>query len=413
MSSRVIIQDSVNNNGRKKMLLMGITGSGKSSLCNVLTGNLYNTGPFAVGHDPSSCTRETKFGEAFFCGNKTRPFTIVDTIGFSDPDLENDQEIIVELVGTLQKFCDHINAIMIVINGGNPRLDAALIAMIKIFEGIFTTDMWKHVGIIFTHLSMDEKSVKKREKSSCKTDQQFGEDMIKKINNKFPNSKGLLKEFFMIDATYDESDGKEADPFENSTNRLYELLERNPGLPTTKVMEVETESKRLNRLLEEDKAKTIEMERKLEAYQKMSEEEKEEMKKNFAKQNAADKVKMEKLMKSIDENYRRNEKEKAEIKKEFEKQSAAYQVQMENLKKDMDEKNKNSEKEKAEIIKQLQEKHDQAKAQMEKRLADVEDKHRRDNERKKSSFTEVLDVITDFIPLVSGIKNLFKKNVYH
>merc|ERR1712168_1405176 len=147
---------------------MGITGSGKSSLCNVLSGSDFEKGPFAIGHDPSACTKETRFGEAFFCENKTMPFTVVDTIGFSDPDMDDDQEIIVELVRTLQNFCDHINAIMIVINGGNPRLDAALIAMIKIFEGIFTKDMWKHVGIIFTHLSMDEKSVKKREKSSCK-----------------------------------------------------------------------------------------------------------------------------------------------------------------------------------------------------------------------------------------------------
>lgn len=284
--SAVTVVDDVRGNGRKKVLVIGITGAGKSSLCNALTGNEFSNGDFAIGHDPNACTRETKFGEAFFCGNKERPFTIVDTIGFADPDLESDQEIIVELVKTLTNFCDHINAIIILINGANVRLDAGLIAIIKILEGIFTKDMWNYVCIIFSHMSMDMKSVNARKNKKNKTDTEYGTDMIQMINDTFPASVGLLSQYFIVDCTFDKEDTEESKEFEKNTELFYKFFDSKPGLSTNKATIVETENVALKKKLDEDKKATEELKKAMEDLRLRSEAEKVEIYKQMEKQMA-------------------------------------------------------------------------------------------------------------------------------
>lgn len=296
---KVQLVDDVRGNGRKKVLIIGITGAGKSSLCNALTGMDFSSGDFLIGHDPKACTKETRFGEAFYCGDKTRPFTIVDTIGFADPDLENDQAIIVELVNTLKNFCDHINAIIIVINGQNARLDAGLIAIIKIFEGIFTKDIWNHVCIVFSHLPMDVKSVKTRKNKKKKTDTEYGKDMIKMINSKFPDSVGLLNQYFIIDSTYEKEDADESEEFETNTELFYSFFNSKPCLPTTKVTIVETENVALKRKLEEDRIATEDLKRAMKDLRKCSKAEKNEIYKQMEKQMAENGKEKEEIMARI------------------------------------------------------------------------------------------------------------------
>ena len=158
----MVVKEDICGNGSKKLLIIGKTGTGKSSLCNVLTGNPFNSDIFPVSSEADSCTQKTKFCDAFFNGNKEMPVSIIDTIGFDDPATDNDAETVAELVEKLKNACDHVNCFVLAVNGQNPRLDGSLVGMIRLFDGIFGEQFWKQMIVVFTIMAMDQKSVKKR-----------------------------------------------------------------------------------------------------------------------------------------------------------------------------------------------------------------------------------------------------------
>ena len=104
-------------------------------------------------------------------------FSLIDTIGFDDPNNDTDANIISELVVKLKNNCDHVNLFIVAVNGQNPRLDASLVGMIKIIEGMFGEKFWSQVLLVFTRLQMDSKSIKRRTKNSDgRTDDDLGSD---------------------------------------------------------------------------------------------------------------------------------------------------------------------------------------------------------------------------------------------
>ena len=71
----------------------GESGTGKSTLCNVLAGekhdsNIFPASPYASGR--THCT--SIHTDAFFAGDNLKPFTIIDTQGFNDPGKVGSQE---------------------------------------------------------------------------------------------------------------------------------------------------------------------------------------------------------------------------------------------------------------------------------------------------------------------------------
>ena len=70
--------------------------------------------------------------------------SLIDTIGFDDPEKDADAEIISDLVIKLRDNCDHVNLFIIAVNGQSPRLDGSLIGMIRIFEGMFGEKFWRY-----------------------------------------------------------------------------------------------------------------------------------------------------------------------------------------------------------------------------------------------------------------------------
>ena len=134
LPARVTLPDNLVENGRKKILVIGKTGTGKSSLCNVLCGADHDAEVFPVSAEASACTQRTFFCDVNFNNNKEWPISLIDTIGFDDPDKDDDAKIIAELVLKLKNLFD------IAVNGQNPRLDGSLLGMIRIFEGMFGQD---------------------------------------------------------------------------------------------------------------------------------------------------------------------------------------------------------------------------------------------------------------------------------
>ena len=239
------VRESVRGNNRKKLLVIGKTGTGKSSLCNVLTGNLPNAKAFPVSGKATTCTQETTFADADFCGVPSKPISIVDTIGFDDPTKDHDAKIIADLVLQLQQNCDYVNTFVMAVNGQNPRLDGSLLQMIKIFEKMFTSKFWDQVVVVFTRLHMDKPSIERRlEENEGSTDDILAKEYLSEIERLFGVETSRLNYLF-LDSQYRRTDVEEVQAFFNHSERLYNHLMEMPGLPTSEITTVLTENQRL------------------------------------------------------------------------------------------------------------------------------------------------------------------------
>ena len=240
---------NISHNGLKKILVIGKTGTGKSSLCNVLAGKEFDADYFPTSSDPTTCTQKTKFANVNLNGDRNRPVSVIDTIGFDDPTKDHDAEIIAELVVKLKTRCDYVNLFVLAVNGQNPRLDGSLLTMIRILEGMFSKQFWNQVVLVFTQLPMSERDKLRRERERMKTDDEFAADFIKEVEKQFEDCTGL--HCLYMDATYDKNDEHEKAAFDSACTVLHEMLEDLPGLPTENVKQVETGNETLKRKIKE------------------------------------------------------------------------------------------------------------------------------------------------------------------
>ncbi|XP_023348693.1 uncharacterized protein LOC111717425 [Eurytemora carolleeae] len=241
--------ESISHNGLKKILVIGKTGTGKSSLCNVLAGKECNADYFPTSSDPTSCTQETKFANVFLNGDKNKPVSLIDTIGFDDPTKDHDATIIAELAVKLNTRCDYVNLFVLAVNGQNPRLDGSLLTMIRILEGMFSKDFWNQIVLVFTRMPMSLRDKERREKINRKTDAQLAADFIKVVEEQFRDCSGLR--YLYMDATYEKYDDDEEAAFNSACFKLNEMLEELPGLPTENVKKVETDNVLLQQKIKE------------------------------------------------------------------------------------------------------------------------------------------------------------------
>ena len=209
----------------KTFLIIGKTGTGKSSLCNRIVGHDYDSAIFPVSEGATSCTQSTILGTALFNGDKEKPpVNVIDTIGFDDPKNDTDVRIIAELVSKLKNNCDYVNLFGIAVNGQAPRLDGSLVAMIKIFEEMFGQRFWKQCVLLFTRISMNDYAKKKRARQNKKTDDQLASEYVREVEKMFPTSAGGLR-YLYLDACYDEDLPEEAAHFQESMVELYRTFQ--------------------------------------------------------------------------------------------------------------------------------------------------------------------------------------------
>ena len=204
--SSSLVED-INGNTFKKVLIVGKTGTGKSSLCNVVAGKAHDADLFPVSAEAQGCTGTTTFGNVFFNGSRETPVSLIDTVGFDDPERDTDATIISELVIKLRTKCDHVNLFVIAVNGQEPRLDGSLNGMIRIFEGMFGAKFWSQAVIVFTRLPMDSRSIESRKRITKQTDAQLAAKYIKSVQDKFPRGKG--RKYHIVDSCRDTSDREE------------------------------------------------------------------------------------------------------------------------------------------------------------------------------------------------------------
>ena len=246
---------SISHNGLKKILVIGKTGTGKSSLCNVLAGKEYDADYFPTSSEGTSCTQKTKFKDVFLNGDQKKPVSLIDTMGFDDPTKDHDAKIIDELVAKLKTRCDYVHMFVLAVNGQSPRLEGSLLTMIKILEGMFTKQFWNQTVLVFTRMPMNLRDKEKREKKiNKKTDEEFAADFIKIAEEQFGDRSGLG--YLFMDAIYEKDDDDEKKAFDSACTKLYEMLEELPGLSTDYVKKVETDNALLQQKIKEKEAET-------------------------------------------------------------------------------------------------------------------------------------------------------------
>ena len=247
-NDRVGVVTNLVDNERRKILIVGKTGTGKSSLCNILAGLDFNNPMFAISADAQSCTEQTNLANVYFNGDVIRPISIIDTIGFDDRDRDTDTDIIRDLETSLKTRCDYVNLFAIAVNGQNPRLDGSLVGMIGIFQEMFGEAFWPQTVVIFTRLSMKESAKADRERIAGKTDQKLAQEYLLAVRKKFPSCRAL--KYLFIDSCRDRSDTTSEQTFQSSMEQLWSMLQGAPELSTDRVKKAQSEKAKLLEQLE-------------------------------------------------------------------------------------------------------------------------------------------------------------------
>jgi len=243
--------------GRKRIVVIGETGSGKSSLCNVLAGRPANGDFFPVGHGCSSKTWETTVRQAKWNGDAI-DIEIIDTPGLDDAKgAEEDEKNITDMIKKL-KDLDTIHLFLLVINGAKQRLTRSLIEIVRIFHDMFGEDFLGRTVLGVSNWSFNRNVVKTRGRQS-KTEASLTEDLFKKFVDAGVRFKKSIPTVF-IDSHFDRKESDENDEFKkNMALLMTELQKASPfgckGFKEVKpnILIVKERTEEEKRLLEEAK----------------------------------------------------------------------------------------------------------------------------------------------------------------
>jgi len=150
-----------------RVILMGPTGTGKSTLANVLSGCEPDDDTcFETCAGGESCTQETSVNVITFLGNETfGSCTLTDCPGFGDTGDEGDGPIITNIVDVLKHKLGDANLILLCIDY-NQRFGPVMHDMILVLESLFSpTRLWDHVLIEVTKWSYSDDAIYERNRT--------------------------------------------------------------------------------------------------------------------------------------------------------------------------------------------------------------------------------------------------------
>ena len=209
----------------KRMIILGQSGVGKSSLANILLGrdNKFNGSGFQNGcfkevwGTGKRGTNETCYDSQHWLGDPSEPIvTIIDTPGFGE-DAEKEEDTINGLVYTLKKEIKYIHAFVLAIKGNELRFKKPMNDMLKILTAMFGKDFWDYTILEFTHWSFNPINVEKRKE----TEEAMANNWNKILKKQFNLSLNLPAVF--IDSHYDKTIQVEKTNFSHYTSELYKF----------------------------------------------------------------------------------------------------------------------------------------------------------------------------------------------
>ena len=218
-----------------RIVILGATGVGKSSLANVLVGRdknyngrSFNNGCFKVSTGLDSITKRTCADQGYWLGNTTgQRFTVIDTPGFGDKLVE-EEKTIENLVTTLRDEIKYVHVFIIAFKQTDNRMTNALRSMIALFEKMFGKKFWDNAILEATHWNHGEDAERIRMESDPPITQNFWTSEFNRILRKEYKLNNDLQSIF-IDTFHHGNDSHEKGVFREETDSLLDYaLSREP-----------------------------------------------------------------------------------------------------------------------------------------------------------------------------------------
>lgn len=188
-----------------RLVFVGCTGCGKSSLCTAITGQdatkqARDCSTFKIGNGAKSETQECSLGEHQWLGTQSPAdrAIIIDTPGLNDSEGKDEQHI-VTIIEAMRKM-EYVTAIVLVVNSADPRFSKSLQDVVSRFEKAFCgsegahdrdsrlQSFYENIVVCFQQWKMSEDAVADREDSGI-TEERRTIEFNAQFHEKFPHCR--------------------------------------------------------------------------------------------------------------------------------------------------------------------------------------------------------------------------------
>jgi len=209
-----------------RIIILGATGTGKSSLGNVLLGRAPNfkdeensdgTKCFTAGGGVDPSTKDTCAQAGSWNGDAGKPVTIIDTPGFGDT-IAADGKTVNQMVKTLKEEIKFLNTFVLLFNSKNSRFTLEMKNMISRFQDIFGDHFWSNVVFAVSYWGFGEDDIEDR----TQTEKEWTEAWNRKFSDLFTEKRDDIPAVF-IDSHYKKSRPVEYGNFTKEMDKLWKF----------------------------------------------------------------------------------------------------------------------------------------------------------------------------------------------
>jgi len=253
-----------------RLVVLGSTGVGKSSLANVLVGRPHNydggifrKGCFKVQSGAEAVTKATCADKAHWLGNNSAPrFTVVDTPGFGE-DFREESLHVRNMVNRFKNDFQYVHVFIILFKQTDNRMTSALWNMLNMFQSMFGPHFWRNAILEATHWSYSSRLTRIREAGGL-TEDSWAEQFNQRLRKDFKFDFDLPAVF--IDTFHNRKNQAEVEKFQQNVKILWEFAQSRLDSPfwckdiQVALSDISVLTNKVKNLREENERKTREIE---------------------------------------------------------------------------------------------------------------------------------------------------------